>query len=560
MKTPYTKLAVLAALTACCALGCSKPKDNGAKADEPGAAKTPDADKAKSGDEFVAGSKADMFTMALAADPETFDTAKMSGAPEGRIAFNLFEGLYMPGPSTEKADTLVVPGAASGHTLSEDGKTYTFTIRDGAQWSNGRQVTAEDFVYSWKRILTPGFEADYVTFLYLIEGAEAFNKEKGEWEAVGIKATDEKTLEVKLNAPTPYFLELVAFYTFFPVPKEAIEAHGDDWTKPGKIVTNGPYELATYEPQKELMLKRSEKYWGKDEVKLAEAKLRIIPDGKARVNAYQAGELHWVGAGLPVAEIQGLLTHPDYKTEPLLGVYYYRVNVQDKNSPLANPKVRKALAMAVDRDVLVDEILSGLYEKANSYVPTSMPGHTPGGSVETNPAKAKKVLAEALGEGGKLGTIELLYNTDENHKLVAEAIQRQWKEGLGIEVSLVNKEWKSYLKDVDTLSYQVARAGWIGDYNDPMTFLEMWTTDDGNNDTGWSDAEYDELITQARASTDAAARAAILTKAEGVLLERGPVIPIYFYTTNTLVARQLTGFEPHNRDVHLLKYLSLGGS
>ncbi|MEM1348712.1 MAG: ABC transporter substrate-binding protein, partial [Myxococcota bacterium] len=192
MKTAYMNLTVLAAVAGCCALGCSKPKGDpaGATASEPGEVKLPDGSKdGGEADEFVAGSKADMFTMALAADPETFDTAKMSGAPEGRIAFNLFEGLYMPGPTTEAKDELVVPGVASQHTLSEDGKTYTFTIRDGAKWSNGRQVSAEDFVYSWKRILTPGFEADYVTFLYLIEGAAAYNKGGGDWDSVGIKAT-----------------------------------------------------------------------------------------------------------------------------------------------------------------------------------------------------------------------------------------------------------------------------------------------------------------------------------------------------------------------------------
>ena len=516
--------------------------------------------KNKDDSEFIAGSNADVFTTALAADPETFDTAKMSGAPEGRLAFNLFEGLLMPGPTTEglKSEAeLVVPGVAEKFELSEDGKVYTFTLRKDAMWSNGDPITTQDFVYSWKRILTPNFPADYAQMLWVIEGAQAYNEGKeSKWESVGIKAKDDHTLEVTLSAPTPYFPELVSFYTFFPVPQKAVEAHGDDWTKPEHIITNGAYALESYKPQQEVILKKSDKYWGAADVKLETVRLRIISDLNAVVNAYKTGELHWTGTSLPVAQISNLLMHPDYVRHPLLGTYYYRMNVDQKGA-LQDVKVRQALAMAVDRKQLVNQTMKGLYTEAVSMVPDSMPGYESVGKIKGNPKKAKKLLEEAGYTKDNPLKITLLYNTDENHKLVAESIQSMWKNSLGVDVELVNKEWKTYLQDIDTLSYEVARAGWIGDYNDPMTFLDMWTTGNGNNDTGWSNERYDELIKKAQVEASTRQRRLYLQEAEQLLLEEGPIIPIYFYTNNMLASRHLEGFKPHNRDIHLFKYMSL---
>lgn len=553
---------VAVALLATAGLGCDgnkKGKASGANNTANNASGEGGGEGGGEGD-FVAGSKAEVFTTALAADPETFDTAKMSGAPEGRLAFNLFEGLLMPGPTTSKLkspDQLVVKGVAEDFEVSNGGKVYTFTLREDAKWSNGDPVTAEDFVYSWKRILTPNFPADYAQMLWVIDGAQEYNEGKQEdWSKVGIKAKDARTLEVTLKAPTPFFPELVAFYTFFPVNKKAIEAHGDDWTKPENIVTNGAYKLSKYTPQQEVVLEKSENYWGAEDVALEQVRLRIISDTNAVVNAYKTGELHWTGTSLPVAQISNLLMHPDYVRHPMLGTYYYRVNVS-KEGPLQDKRVRKALSLAVDRDQLVNQTMKGLYMKAEAYVPGSMPGYKSTATVETNPAKAKKLLAEAGYGKDKPLKIELLYNTDENHKLIAESLQAMWKSSLGIDVELVNKEWKTYLQDIDTLNYQVARAGWIGDYNDPMTFLDMWVTGNGNNDTGWSNADYDALIERANKEPNVGKRKALLQEAEALLLEEGPIIPIYWYTNNMLVSRFIEGFEPHNRDIHLFKYMSL---
>ena len=539
-------------------VACDKKADNTGSSTTGSQAST--EDKKGSADEFIAGSSAEVFTAALAADPETLDPGKMSGAPEGRLAFNLFEGLLMPAPTTEgltDSSKLVVPGVASGYEVSEDGKTYTFKIRPDAKWSDGNALTSQDFVYSWKRILTPGFPADYAQMLWIIKGAQAFNEGKNtNWEDVGIKAPSPDKLIVELNSPLPYFPEFVAFYTFFPVPKAAIEAHGDAWTKPENIIGNGAYTLDKFEPQKDVYLKKSETYWDASNVALPTVRLRIISNIDAVVNAYKTGELHWTGTSLPVAQISNLLMHPDYVRHPLLGTYYYRVNVS-KDGPLKDVRVRQALSMAVDRDQLINQTLKGLYTAANSYVPESMPGYKPSTTVASNPKKAKKLLEEAgFGDNNPL-KITVLYNTDENHKVIAESLQSMWKANLGIDVTLENKEWKTYLQDVDTLSYEVARAGWIGDYNDPMTFLDMWVGGNGNNDTGWDNAEYNQLISDANAEADPAKRLELLQKAESILLTEGPIIPIYWYTNNMLVSRHIEGFEPHNRDIHLFKYISM---
>ena len=503
----------LSALALCVAfgLGCDGAKKS-KKIDEASAqAATEQAGSSAAALKSEAGSATDVFTTALAADPETFDPGKMSGAPEGRIAFNLFEGLLMPGPTTEGLDDpseVVVPAVAKSFELSADGKTYTFKLRPDATWSDGSALTSEDFVYSWKRVLSPEFPAPYKQMMWGIQGAEAFSQNKGGWEAVGIKAPDPHTLEVTLRAPTPYFPELVAFYTFFPVPKGAIDQHAEDWTKPEHIVTNGAYTLKGYTPQQEVRLERRATYWDAKNVSLGAVRLRILSDLNAIVNAYKTGELHWSGQNLPVAQVSNLLMHPDYMQEPLLGTYFYRVNVSKKDSPLNDKRVREALSLGLDRDQLVKQTLKGLFTVATAYVPDSLPGYTSAASVEGNATKAKSLLSEAGYGPEKPLKIQVLYNTDENHKLVAESIQSMWK-SLGVEVELVNKEWKTYLQDVDTLNYEVARAGWIGDYNDPMTFLDMWVSGNGNNDTGWSNKAYDNLIAQATAQTDVKARSGL---------------------------------------------------
>ncbi len=513
-------------------------------------------------EEFIAGHNADIFNFAISADPQTLDPGRMSGAPEGRIAFNIFEGLMAPGPTTEDLDDpedVVVPGVAESYDVSEDGLTYTFHLREDARWSNGDPVTARDFEVSWRRVLTPDFPGDYVQLMWIIKNGEAYSQgEIDDWSQVGVRTVDDRTLEVTLEQPTPYFPELVAFYTFFPVPVDVIEEKGTRWTRPENIVSNGAYKLTEYRPQRDMRLEKNPYYWDRDNVAIEEARARIIEDTNAVVNAYRTGSLHYSGASLPVAQIASLMTHPDYYSEPMLGTYYFRFNVSDEDSALADPRVRRALWKSIDRRSLVEETMNNLYEVAQGYVPPMAMWESTADVPDYNPSAARELLAEAgYPEGEGFPRFEYLYNTDENHQLIAEAVQGMWERNLGIRVTLVNKEWRTYLQDVSTLNYEIARAGWIGDYNDPTTFLQKWETGDGNNNTGWSDEEYDDLMRQARHEADPEARLEILQAAEDVLMERGPIIPIYYYTNNILVSRFVEGFEPHNRDIHLLKYMRL---
>lgn len=541
---------VVAALFLFGAAGCERPQDAEGSTSNP----SDETRKQKEADSST-------FTYALSDDPETFDTAQMSGAPEGRVAFNTFEGLLMPAQTTEGAEStkdLVRPGVAEDWEVSDDGKTYTFHLREDAKWSNGEPVTAEDFLYAWKRAITPKFPADYNQLLHVIKNAEEYNTGQiGDFSEVGVEAKDDHTLVVELRYATPYFPELVAFYTFFPQPNKVVEEHGQKWTRPKHIVTNGPYTLEAYNPQQEIILKKNPEYWGAENVSIERAKLRIIKDKNAVINAYKAGELHWTGTNLPISQITDLLTHPDYYSEPMLGIYYYRVNVSDEDAVLSDPKVRRALAMAIDRRSIVENTLNGLYEVSDAFVP-KLPGYESTATLEYDVKKARKLLADAgYPDGEGFPTLTVLYNTDKNHKLVAETIYNMWNSTLGIDVELENKEWKTYLQDIDNLNYDIARAGWIGDYNDPMTFLGMWVTGNGNNDTGWSNETYDDLIAKARRTSDEEEREEMLQKAEELLLEKGPVIPIYDYSQNMLLSEKVEGFKPHNRNIHQLKDLSL---
>lgn len=516
---------------------------------------TPDGDKGGSTEATpnapTSGKK--LLNLATVGDLQTLDVGKMSGSPEGKVAYNLFEGLWMPAQETAPP----VYGAAESHKVSEDQKTWTITLRAGAKWSNGDPLTAQDFVYAWKRVMTPGFEADYAEFMDFIENGRAFRKgEVSDFAQVGVKALDERTLEVKLTNPTPFFAELLAFYTFFPVHQKSVEQHGAQWTRPGNLISNGPYTLTDYRHQQDLTLTRNEHYWDKANVKIDEVKVHIIKDNTALLNAFTEGRVDVFEGNIPIARVPAFKGKPEYRADPLLGTYYYRINTE-ANPALGNVKVRQALSLAIDRQSLADLTMKGLYAPANSFVPP-MPGYTPATTLPYDPKKARELLTEAgFPNGQGFPEVSLLFNTDENHKLVAEIVQDTWKRELNITVKLENKEWKTYLDDVDKHSYQIARAGWIGDYNDPTTFLGIFTTGNGNNDTGFGLPEYDEKIKQAYASTNAEERTKLLMDAEKLLMEQAPIIPIYYYKNPYLISPKVLGWKAQNRDTHLVKYLDL---
>lgn len=495
---------------------------------------------------------ANLLRISNMAEPETIDPALATGVPEHRIMANLFEGLYANDPK----DLSPVPGVALRHTLSKDGKLYTFTLNPQAKWTNGRQVTADDFVFAWERVLNPKTGAKYAQQLYYLKNGEAYNKGAvTDFKQVGVRAVNPTTLEVTLERPTAFFLYLTTFYTLYPVPKEAVQQHGADWTKPGKIVSNGPFRLAEWVPQQALVLEKNGNYWDAKAVALDRVVFDPTTDVNTVVRQFQAGETDWVtsSANLPASLVEIWKSRPEFYAEPYLGTYYFRMNVT--KPPLNDARVRKALSMAIDRETITQRVTRAGEIASSGFVPRNMPGYPGVKGHDFDPAGAKRLLAEAGYPDGKgFPAVELLYNTNELHRIITQALQQMWKQHLGVEVTLTNVEWKVYLSRVKELDYQVARAGWIGDYVDPNTFLDMWITGGGNNQTGWSNAKYDGLIRQAAETVDPEARMKVLEQAETILVrDELPIAPVFTYVSKGLLRRSFDGFHANILDQHPLK-------
>jgi oligopeptide transport system substrate-binding protein len=502
----------------------------------------------------AAGAEAQVFRLNNMAEPESLDPGVVTGVPEHRILSNLFEGLT----TTDPKDLSPRPGMASSWTVSKDGLTYTFKLRN-ARWTDGNPVRAQDFVYAWERVLNPKMGAKYAQQLFYLKNGEDYNKGRiTDFSRVGAKALDDRTLQVTLRCPTAYFLDLTSFYTLYPVPRWAVEAHGKDWIKPGKIVSNGPFRLVSWVPQKEVVVEKNPQHWDAASVKLQKAVFLPTDDINTAYKQFLAGESDWVTT-VPPAQIDTARNRPDFYVTPYLGTYYFRFNVT--RPPLTDVRVRKALSMAVDRDSLTKYVTKAGEIPTSSFVPAGMRGYEGARGLPFDVAAAKKLLAEAGYPGGKgFPKVELLYSTSELHRVVTQAVQQMWKESLGVQVDLTNVEWKVYLARQSSLDYQVSRAGWIGDYVDPNTFLDMWITAGGNNQTGWSNTRYDDLIGRAACQiVNGRDRMRALQEAEKILvLDEVPIMPLYTYVNKGMLSRRVKGWSPNILDQHPLKYLSLG--
>lgn len=484
-------------------------------------------------------------------EPRELDPATSTGVPESHIEDNLFEGLCSYDPFT----LAPLPGTAESWDISDDGTVYTFKLRPNLKWSDGKPITAADFVYSWRRALDPKTASEYAYQLYYIKNGAAFNKgEIKDATQLGVEAADELTLVVTLEKPTPYFLNLTSFHTLYPVPRHVVEQHGQEWTKEGKMVSNGPFKLAEWRLNKHIKLVPNEHYWDKDRVKITTAYFMPIENENTEEKAFISGQLHMTN-GVPSLKIPHYKELKErepqtavYRSSPLLGTYFYRFNVTKK--PVDDKRVRRALALTIDRRLIVDKIARGDQVPAWSFTPPNTAGYTyPRTFLNESPtaediAEAKRLLAEAgypNGEG--FPKIDLLYNTSEGHKKIATAVQQMWKEHLGIEIGILNQEWKVFLNTVKDLNYHVSRAGWIGDYPDPNTFLDLYVTGGGNNDLGFSNAEYDNYIKMAASEQDHAKRLEYFRKAEDILMDETAVVPIYYYTNNSLVSPQVKMYD-----------------
>ena len=505
------------------------------------------------------GNRTGELFIGIGTEPAALDPQITTGLTEYSVMLALFEGL-----TTLNSQTMAVqPGVARSWDISEDGLTYTFHMDPRARWSNGDSVTAEDFIFSIQRILSPRLGAPYAYMLYPIHGAEAFNKgETQDFSSVGVHSPDPATLIVRLAAPTPYFLGLLAHNTWWPVHPPTILKHGgmteriSKWTKPENFVGNGPYVLESWQLNHGITAKKNPYYRDAENAELN--RIHFLPiEMQTEERAFRAGHLH-ITSSVPVHRVDWYKEHrpEQLRVDTALGTYYYMLNT--KNGPLADKRVRQALAYAIDRDQITGHILRAGQVPAFHFTPPQTGGYNAQARLPHDPELARELLSEAgFPDGEGFPEFELLYNTSESHRTIAEAIQQMWKTELGISVTLHNQEWKAYLSTRQEGEFDILRAAWYGDYDDPNTFLDLGRSDNGNNHSGWIHSEYDELIALAARTPEASQRMQLFQQAEAILLEEMPYIPLYFYVTTRLIHPSVGGWYPSILDNHPYQDISL---
>lgn len=471
----------------------------------------------------------------LQTEPPTLDWSIATDNASVLVLVNIMEGL-----TRYDKDLNPVPAIAQSWEVSEDGKKYTFHLRPAAAWSDGKPVTARDFVYSWQRLLDPATAAEYAYFLYLVKNAKEINSGRiKDLSQLGVRGLDDRTLEVELEHPAVYFPALLTFVVTFPIRQDLVQKYPDSWTEPERIITNGAFIPTYWHHEYKLVLKPNPYYWDQ-KPKIKNLIFYMVNETTTELTLYDTGDFDLVRP--PPAAIPSYRNSPEYHTYPHLADYYIGFNIE--KPPLNNPKVRQALAMAIDRD-RVPEILKGSQIPATSFIPPGVLGHNQSIGYGFNPVRARALLAEAgYQDGNKFPPITLAFNTLDEHQLVCEYIQAQWQTNLGITVYLRNTEWKVYLKELAQDPPQAFRLGWIADYPDPNTFSEVFLSRSGNNHTRWKNKEYDRLVEQAAVETDPAKRKALYDESQKLLLEKDCVIvPIYFYVQNWLVKPYVKGLE-----------------
>lgn len=541
------------------AAGCTTKSEEGSSSTAPSA--SPGASTAASAAPAAKGAVINTY---INGEIPTMDPGLAKSTASSWSLDHVFEGLFF-----QDKDGLV-PGQAKDVQISADGLTYTFTLKDNLKWSNGDPLTAADFEYSWKRVLDPAFASEYAYQIadYIKGGteyntadpkklsADELNKLK---DAVGVKATNDKTLVVTLVSPTPYFKQLVSFYTYYPVNKKVVEANPKWANEAATLVGNGPFTVKEWSKDKKLVAVKNDNYYDKAKITATQITWNNITDDNTAWQMYTTGDLNVYQSVTPAA-IDTAKKSGELVVSPKLATYFYRFNVT--KVPFNNVKVRKALTMAIQRQPIIDNITKTNQAPAFAFV---SPGIIMAGKdfrtgdaatatyFKEDVAEAKKLLDEGLKELGLTAfpKTELTYNTNEGHKKIAEAIQEMWKKNLGIDVTLANVESKVWLDKQSKLDYQIMRTGWIGDYLDPMTYIDMFVTGGGNNNTGWSNKQYDELVAAAKKEQDETKRIKQFRDAEKILMDEMPILPIYFYTSANAIKKDITGiYTPANREMN----------
>ncbi|WP_068977875.1 MULTISPECIES: peptide ABC transporter substrate-binding protein [Aeromonas] len=496
----------------------------------------------------------------IGSEPTTIDPQLVEESAGSAIVNDLFEGLY-----TLDANGKTLPAGALSYELDSTGTVYTFKLRPEAKWSNGEPVTAADYVYGWQRAANPKTASNYAWFIELmgITNASEVIQGKKSPDTLGVKALDEHTLQVTLKNPVPFFLKTLAHYTTFPAPKVAIEKFGKDWVKPGNIVSNGAFVLEEWTPNERLSAERNTHYWDNQHTVLNKVVYLEIVSETAAYNRYRTGELHYTTYPLEQYKHIKSQSPQDLVSAPMLATYYYVFNVNRK--PFDDPKVRKALSLALDRETITDKILGQGQLPAFSLTPPSVDGFDlkkPASQQQSKEARikqAKALLAEAGYGPDKPLTVDILYNTNESHKKIALAVSSMWKHNLGVTATLNNMEWKTMVSTLNEGDFGVSRYSWNGDYNDASTFLDILTSSSSANSGKWFNKEYDALLAKAHDAQDAAERNQLYQQAEALIEAEAPIAPLYFYVKSRLLKPFVKGYPYQNpqdivysRDLYLV--------
>jgi oligopeptide transport system substrate-binding protein len=541
-----------ALLLAVGAAGCSKPGE--------GAASPVPVPKAvavggATGTELA---RQQILRAANGAEPETLDPHRASGVTASNVLRDIFEGLI-----DEAADGTLIPGAAESWTVSDDGRVYTFKLRANGRWSNGDPVTAEDFAFGFRRSADPRTLSEYSAILYPLENAEAVVSGTLPPENLGVRAIDDRTLEIRLHSPTPYILGLLTHSSTYPVHRPSLEKLGGKFARAGNLVGNGAYRLNAWVVQSHIQLVRNPYFWDDAHTTLDEVWYYPVESADAELNRYRAGEfdltytlpnrqLPWLRKNLP----------KELRIAPYLGSYVYGFNT--RQPPFRdNIPLRKALAMALDRDVIVNKV-GGAGEIASyGWVPPvtgyriQQPPWATWTQEERN-AEARRQYQKAGYSAEKPLHVQLLYNTETNHRRLAVAMAAMWRDVLGVDTEILSQEWQVFLQTRRTrIDTQVFRYGWIGDYNDPYTFAEILLTPHGQNDMAYSNPRYDELVGRATREADPARRMAMLEEAERIMLDDMPILPIYYYVSKRVIKPWVAGYEDNIMDHHQSRFVRI---
>lgn len=520
--------------------------DSNASADDAATGDTAATDDAAATDTASTGEK--ILSVQIGPDPETIDPALNSAVDGGNMLLHSFECLLIV-----DQDGKLAPGQAETWETSEDGLTWTFHLRDGLKWSDGSDLTANDFVYSWKRVCDPMVAAPYAeTVLSMVAGYE--DAIGGNLDALQVVAQDDKTLVVTLNAPCSYFGSLAAFATLSPVQQATIEANGDAWaTAAETYISNGPFYVSEWVPGAYILMSKNPNYWNADAIKLDGIKFNLIEDANASYSAYQTGEVLFI-KDVPTEEIPSLEGNPEFYVDPIIGTYYLSVNTQ--REPFTDARVRKALSLAIDREYVANTLMQGTYSPASNFMGpgwidtdgSQFMDNANGGKPyidttahEANVEEARQLLADAgYPDGAGLPAITYSTNDAGYHKVVAEYLQQAWGE-IGVELSVNIVEWASFTPMRRNGDYDSARNGWVGDYSDPSNMLDLLFSTNGNNDGKFNNADYDAAMTLSRTTLDAAERSAALHEAEDILMEEAGCIPVAYYNDFWLQSEKITG-------------------